>query len=150
MKAAITEQGRRITQAELEAVEKQIGYEFPQEYREFMLANNGGRPDPDVFRITLSDGYTFTQAVYKFCSLDELLTFYREYLEEYMEVFELTDEYVEAKYLYHIAECLSGSICIAVAGKHRGTIYYTDNGDFGIVYQSKSFNNFIGEFIKRD
>ena len=150
MKAAITEQGRKITQAELESVEQQIGYKFPEEYREFMLVNNGGRPSPDVFRITLSDGYTFTSAVHKFFSWDELLTFYREYLEEYMEVFELTDEYVEARYLYHIAECLSGSICIAVAGKHEGTIYYTDNGDFGIIYQSKSFESFLGEFIKKD
>jgi hypothetical protein len=148
--SSITEEGSKITEAELKAVEKQIGHRFPEEYRQFLLTYNGGKPVPDGIRVTLSDGYCFTSAVYKFYALEELLTLERRYLQEFIEHFELTDDYVEAPYLYHIAECLSGSICLAVAGKHQGKIYYTDNGDFGIVYQSASLGSFLEEFINED
>jgi hypothetical protein len=35
--------------AQVAAFEKHIGYALPSAYREFLLAHNGGRPEPDAF-----------------------------------------------------------------------------------------------------
>lgn len=40
---------------QIAAFEKHIGHELPQEYREFLLNHNGGRPVPDAFTLT-ADG----------------------------------------------------------------------------------------------
>lgn len=39
----------------LAAFERHIGHALPAEYREFLLAHNGGRPVPDAFTLTVGD-----------------------------------------------------------------------------------------------
>ncbi|HYE20854.1 MAG TPA: SMI1/KNR4 family protein [Tepidisphaeraceae bacterium] len=43
------------TAKQVAAFEKHIGHELPTEYREFLLAHNGGRPVPDAFTLTADD-----------------------------------------------------------------------------------------------
>jgi hypothetical protein len=45
----ISKSGRQLSPASIERAEMELGVTFPQEYREFMLAHNGGEPDPSFF-----------------------------------------------------------------------------------------------------
>ena len=75
---------------------------------------------------------------------------FRSFLEEYIEPFELTPDYVEPKYLYFIAECLTGNIAMAIGELHEGKLYYVDNGDFGIIYLASSIRDFINTLYEVD
>lgn len=50
----ITDPGPKLTQSQLDAVEKILGVVFPPQYRTFMLETNGGFPEPNSF--DLKDG----------------------------------------------------------------------------------------------
>ena len=43
----ISDNGPQISEIEIIALEEKIGAEIPDEYRGFLLSNNGGRPEPD-------------------------------------------------------------------------------------------------------
>jgi hypothetical protein len=38
----------KVTEAQLDAFERKVGIALPDEYRRFLLAHNGGRPEPDA------------------------------------------------------------------------------------------------------
>ena len=70
---------------------------------------------------------------------------YRGYLNEFQEDFELTEDYVEANFLFPIMEISSGAVYVAIGGKHNGKVYTVDNGDFGIVFHSNTLDEFISK-----
>jgi cell wall assembly regulator SMI1 len=41
------------TETEIGKFEKHIGHRLPDDYREFLLKHNGGRPEPDAFTLTI-------------------------------------------------------------------------------------------------
>ena len=43
--------GPQICDEDIRAVEREIGISLPQDYRDFLLAQNGGRPEPNAFPI---------------------------------------------------------------------------------------------------
>lgn len=47
----IHESNPPITDADIQALEQQLNIKFPDDYRRFLLAHNGGRPKPEVFLI---------------------------------------------------------------------------------------------------
>jgi hypothetical protein len=65
--------GKKLTDELLHSVEARLNIVLPQEYREFLLKHNGGRPRPDVFK--LPDGREL--------SVDEFLPFDEELMRKY-------------------------------------------------------------------
>lgn len=47
----IVERGDPIGEADVAALEREIGVKLPESYRRFLLLNNGGRPRPDIVNI---------------------------------------------------------------------------------------------------
>jgi hypothetical protein len=47
----MTEQGPPINELQMAQVSKTLGATFAQDYKFFLLQNNGGRPDPDIVDI---------------------------------------------------------------------------------------------------
>ena len=45
-----------LTDERLRSAERKLGLDFPESYRRFLLAHNGGRPEPETF--SLPDGST--------------------------------------------------------------------------------------------
>lgn len=41
------------TEAEISKFEKQVGHRLPDDYRNFLLTHNGGRPQPDAFTLNI-------------------------------------------------------------------------------------------------
>jgi len=42
---------RKATEQQIKALEKHVGHKLPDEYRNFLKTNNGGRPNPDCVRL---------------------------------------------------------------------------------------------------
>jgi hypothetical protein len=54
----------------LAAVEKQMEVEFPESYRQFLLAFNGGRPNPAYFTV-VEDGEVVWMRIHFFFGVDD-------------------------------------------------------------------------------
>jgi hypothetical protein len=52
----IDEQGRQISETDVASLEAEFGEKLPNSYRQFLLANNGGVPSPDVVDVTGAPG----------------------------------------------------------------------------------------------
>jgi len=114
-------------------IETTLGLELPDDYKRFLLSSI-------CLEISNKDG-----VIDAFYTVDNFLEqqYCRDYLVETQNHFGNLQSYVEAEHLYYIAGGASGSICIALGGKHFGKIYSIDNGDFGIIYQSVNIDAFI-------
>lgn len=126
-------------------IETSLGLELPDDYKRFLLSSNCLKITNKAFSRILQDGYCTDGLIDAFYTVDNFLEqqHYRDYLVETQKHFGNSTNYVEAEHLYYIASGASGSICIALGGKHFGKIYSVDNGDFGIVYQSINIDAFI-------
>ena len=51
MAVQITGSKAKLTPEKIDAAEKALGVELPEPYRRFLLAHNGGRPEPADFKI---------------------------------------------------------------------------------------------------
>lgn len=128
----------------IEKIEQQLNIKFPDNYKAFLLKAETFVVENNSFCRVLQDNYRTDGVVYKFYSTNNFIEHqgYRDYLIEFQTHFENPKDYVEAEHLYHIADGI-GSTCIALGGQHYGKIYSVDNGDFGIIYQSDSIDEFI-------
>lgn len=59
MSTEITKAGQALDEKTLSAFEKETGYEMPDQYREFLLKYNGGKPVPKYFKVP---GYPYEQS----------------------------------------------------------------------------------------
>ncbi len=51
MSFEITDAGALLTEKQVERVERELDVKLPEDYRNFLLRHNGGRPRPDFFAI---------------------------------------------------------------------------------------------------
>ncbi len=136
----------------IQYIETKLQHSLPNEYKEFLSNFDLFKKEELGFPITLRDGYKMSNVLRFFFNASTFLNQndFRSFLEEYIEPFELTSDYVEPQYLYFIAECLTGNIAMAIGGQHEGKLYYVDNGDFGIIYLSSSIKDFMNTLYEVD
>jgi hypothetical protein len=125
-------------------IEQQLGVTFPNDYREFLSKAHTFILENNVYCRILQDNSKSDDFIYEFHTTENFIERqkYRDYLVEFQIHFENPTDYVEAEYLYHIADG-TGSVCISLGGKHYGKIFSVDNGDFGIIYQADNIEEFI-------
>jgi hypothetical protein len=128
----------------IDNIERQLKLKLPENYKAFLLKADTFVVENNVFCRILQDNYRTDGLVYEFYPTNSFIERqnYRDYLMEFQTRFENPKDYVEAEYLYHIADG-TGSICISLGGQHYGKIYSIDNGDFGIIYQADTINAFL-------
>lgn len=128
----------------IDNIEQQLKLRLPDNYKAFLLKADTFVVENIVFCRILQDNYRTDGLVYKFYSASDFIERqkYRDYLIEFQTHFENPKDYVEAEYLYHIADG-TGSILISLGGQHYGKIYSADNGDFGIIYQADNIDDFL-------
>lgn len=105
-----------LTEAQIEAVEKQLGAKLPQDYKSFLLAHNGGRPEPCVFPISDFPDSTL-DILNRFLAIgggpfDDLMDYVRTYRDRI------------PPNLLPIAYDPGGNvICLSLYGSDRGRVY---------------------------
>ena len=139
-----------IRLALLERFEKEIGAKLPEQYREFLICHNGGKPVPSDFVISRRQG---EDSVKQFYGLNNGPTYQR--LNENYEL------YVDRIPSYVIpigSDNFGNNICIGINGKNKGKVffsnYYIQGGIlkrllFGRVkILSESFNEFMDSLFE--
>ena len=122
----MTESGKALTEAQLQAVESRFGLALPNSYRRFLLAHNGGRSERCVFYYKDESGpYTDSVIDWWFAINDGGNPSFEEYYQEFK-----IDEVRVPVSLVPIAHDPGGSlICISVGKEDNGSIYFWDAGD---------------------
>ncbi|WP_236347782.1 SMI1/KNR4 family protein, partial [Paenibacillus plantiphilus] len=73
---------KKLSITDIELFEKQNEFIFPDEYRKFLLENNGGKPEPHIFKISDEKGES---GVTGFFTINDGARYNQ--LERYLDIF---------------------------------------------------------------
>ena len=125
-------------------VEKKYGIKLPLQYRNFLLAHNGGQPIPNEFHFKKKQGQ-YTDSI-----VDWFLAIYEgenDNFEEYYDTYKIDENRIPEN-LVPIAHDPGGNlICISVSGDDEGAVFFWDHeheedGD-NIHLIADSFDEFL-------
>jgi len=127
MNVRIENPGPAINESDIAAFEREIGYTLPEDYREFMLRHNGGKPHPNAILI---DGLP-NEIPAQILSFKSLI--HEMGIKTIGCVYKDTSKRI-AKHVLPIAPDMIGSLFLmSLDGADRGNIYYEncyyDDGD---------------------
>jgi cell wall assembly regulator SMI1 len=144
-----TESQLKIEQ--IEEVEKYVGLNFPNEYKDHLLKFNGGQPTPNIFKFNQNSRENLS-------NIDWFLAIYDgEYdnLKKEIEMVKIEEKRMP-EHMLPIAHDPGGNlICISCDYEDKGHIYFwdhekevdysvSDDRDYSNLYLiAKSFNEFI-------
>jgi hypothetical protein len=129
----------------IKTIEDKLGYSFPDDYKSFLLHGDSSKYKHKLYTILLENGRKTDGQIDRFVTIESFWddNKYRNYLEEFQSERQIPRNYLESEYLYIIARCDTQSICMSLAGAHKGKIYNADNGDFGITFLATSLLEFL-------
>ena len=136
----IENNGRPVDVSEIARIEADLKAQIPATYREFLLANNGGIPSPDIIDI---DGLPGSPTdIQVFFGIDRDIE-----SSNIMWNFRLLSEQSSNGNYLPIA-CDSGGnlFCLCISGDtNHGAVYYILNYEGFLLYTvANDFNEFIG------
>ncbi len=151
MAIKVTETEAPLAASDLDDFERRLNITFPEEYRNFMLLHNGGRPEKSRF------SYRNKPGMYADSCVDWFLAIYDgefDNMERYFNTYKINRIRMPDE-LVPIAHDPGGNlICISVKGENKGTIYFWDHENESEDNEKASYRNvhFIAashaEFIK--
>ncbi len=147
MKPSFTN-SKGFLEQELTQIENNIGKPLPSYLRTFYKNYGGAIPTinnkPGCLTIKHSNGWVTTNWIEYIDNFETLQVHLsnNDYLKELAEHFDLSSEYVEPEYLFPLCILPNGAVYVSIDGKHNGKVFVADNGDFGIIYHSTSFEQF--------
>lgn len=124
MTISILESADPVTEQDIASVERRLGRSIPLAYRAFLLAHNGGRPQPSGFSSYERDGSLHDQSVVDWFFGINTGTYHNDLEQRYTMV---RERRVPAN-LFPIANDPGGNlICLSVEGTDIGTVYFWDH-----------------------
>jgi hypothetical protein len=129
----------------IKTIEDKLGYGLPEDYKDFLLNADKSQYQYKKYDTLDRSGYRSDGQIDYFSTIESFSkdNLHRSFLEEHQAELQIPRDYLESEYLFIIARCDYQSICMALNGTHKGKIYCADNGDFGIIFQSKTLNEFL-------
>jgi hypothetical protein len=137
-----------LSDIQMEQMEKSLSIQFPKEIYDFIQIKSNGVPKIQQKNCTYSyqfeDGWKYELSIEKIIDFESITKLFDddEMLERYIKDQNLTKDFVEIEHLCPFAYAPNGVFYISVSGKHNGKVYFADNGDFGILFLTNSFENF--------
>ncbi|UUC46482.1 ankyrin repeat domain-containing protein [Flavobacterium cerinum] len=129
MKLSITQSFKDIIEEDLLDLEKNIHFELPKEYKDFLLKYNGGRPNPNVFRTKKGEYETDIQFFFG------ITTGIYDILDNFHRLDDLDGKYIG------IAIDSGGSLILM--NLDSSEIYYYDTDIAELFLISESFEAFL-------
>ncbi len=108
-------------EAAIAAFEASRGFRLPSEYREFLLATNGGKPEPCAFQLALRSGPYTDSIVHWFLGLGDTMA---ASLESFAA---LMAGRMPAELLPIAPDPGGNLVCLGVKGDVRGKVYFWDH-----------------------
>lgn len=136
---------KQFNQVSIERIalfEQAIGYKLPDEYKEFIIQYNGGRPERRVFDIP------------RLRDIDELNYFYgidAVELYDLYKIYTIYKERIPAGLLPIADDPFDNQVCISLIGVSRGNIYFWDHELEHlkkVTILSNSFDSFLNNLRK--
>jgi hypothetical protein len=127
---------------EIEEIEKFVGLEFPNEYREHLLQYNGGQCTPNVFSF-MEKGMESNSCV------DWFLAIYNgEYdnLKKYIQIYKLEEKRLPSHILPIAHDPLGNLICISCGTTDNGGVYFWDHEN-EVNYSTEKDNNYSNLYL---
>jgi hypothetical protein len=129
------------TDTEISDLEKLIGLEFPQDYKDHIRKYNGGTCTPNIFTF-LENGIETESDISYFLSIseDEYYT-----LKEYIVDFKLDEARLLSSYLPIATDSGGNLVCICCEGEDKGNIFFWDHEkeDTNSYLVAKSLTTFL-------
>jgi hypothetical protein len=116
-----TESQLNLTQ--IEEIEKYVGLNFPSEYKEHLLQNNGGQCSPNVFKFNENENFTES-------CIDWFLAIYdgeHDNLRKYIQIYKLEEKRLPIRILPIAHDPGGNLICISCDEDDEGCIYFWDH-----------------------
>lgn len=145
----LTNIGEKLTEQDILNLEHKLNVNLPQDYKGFLLQNNGGSPVEDwVFDFTQilpESGKPFdnSSVIRKFSTLSELPVFYDNLIGE---------ELIPEKFLPIASDPGGNQILLCTNENNHGKIYFADHGmydletDYWLMTElADSFTEFINK-----
>jgi cell wall assembly regulator SMI1 len=143
----ILQPGPPITEQDVLRLEQELGASFPEDYRAFLLAHNGGYPEPGDFDIP---GESVPESG---STVDWFLTLEAGAHNDLRHELDVYRGRVPPSLLPIAFDPGGNLICLGLSGEHRGVVYFWDHeleaeedeeADFRNVYfVADSFSRFL-------
>ncbi|GIK67151.1 MAG: SMI1/KNR4 family protein [Chloroflexota bacterium] len=111
-----------ITDADIQAVEQQLNIKFPDDYRRFLLAHNGGRPEPEIFLIPDHPIPNQSSILNWFYSIDP-----SDYYYNILKMVKVFADRMPPEFIPIGCDPGGNQICLVVAGEDKGMIFFWDH-----------------------
>jgi hypothetical protein len=121
MKLKLTDKGPRLDDKKIDSFEARWNIKLPPEYRAFLLRTNGGMPEPEVLFHFVERGKPSDSVLDQFYILRKGAD--DPNLDEALETFIATRR-MPATFLPFAYDQFGNQICISVAGKDVGRVYF--------------------------
>lgn len=136
----------KLTNDRLKAFESEIGIPLPDDYREFLLQHNGGKPDPCHFPIAED-----TDSLHHVYGLHDGPTWFR--LDDARQTYHGR---IPASMIPIADDPYGNAICLGVTGNERGRIYFWDHENESddepyfdnITTLAATFSDFVDSLFK--
>ena len=144
--------GSTISIQDIKAFEENVGVILPDDYKEFLLKNNGGYPVKITFTPDFSESDPITGKIHRQCTDVEYFFSLNEVAFEYEDM--LDDEYIPSKYI-PISRTSFGNL-ILISTETNGVyfanhdLFDTINQQFTISKISNSFSLFMDMLYPAD
>jgi cell wall assembly regulator SMI1 len=127
--------------------EKEIGHRLPADYRAFLLAHNGGRPNPsDFFFPGERDAFDTLHHTY---GLHDGPDYFRLDI-----AYESHKEFIPTTLVPFADDPGGNAYCIGIAGKHSGKVYFWNHemawSPEGLRLLANSFTEFLQSLKSAD
>ena len=136
MNATIAKSGPPVREEELAEVEQRLGEPVPAAYKRFLLAHNGGRPDPRAYIIYGHDGAPFDEGSVTYFlgvrpgEIDDL--------EEHVEIYE---NRIPAHFFPIAVDPGGNLLCISTAGNDAEAVYFWDHEEEANACETPGYDN---------
>lgn len=150
-------QSYKAERQDIKDIESLTGKKLPQWYVEHYLNLAGLKraelkdyeieDDTHVdFVAVFEDGGSDGDHIVDFLTVEQIKQAwpYIDYLEEDVEHFEISSDFLQWKYLFPLAGTGDGTLYVAIGGDHDRAVYEGDNGDYGIGRVANDIDDFIG------
>jgi hypothetical protein len=138
-----------LAEEDVRSAEQRLGRRFPEDYRRFLLRNNGGKPVPECFRMrSLKDGTEAEGAVGWFFGLNTGNP--NIDIEDNLRVYDLR---TPSRFVPIATDPGGNLICLSTQGSDFGAVYFWDHeseldqgnvaGDEGVYAIAPAFQAFL-------
>lgn len=141
----------KVSDVQIAELESLVGLDFPQEYKQHLLKNNGGRCTPDTFEFIENEITTQSNVDWFLAIYDGI----HDNLKDYIETYKIEEKRLPSNVLPIAHDPGGNLICISCNGDDKGFVYFWNHEgeiekplfndrDYSNLYLiAKSFNEFL-------